>query len=210
MRKFAGATTPCQSKAAVMRLTRSPPAAKEGRDDQEEHQRAQRHRIAQRQLRRRPAGLELARRQQRALDMRAPERLRDRIVLVGGDLVGDRGGRPMRLAAAAIEPAQAVGGARQPQHQPAAPPRPRVTRTKNNRPMARASGGSTSHRPAQENARNRPSAVASVASAGHSRSHNRLPRARLSARASSSPGRIRPVVNWLLVQSVQKPLRRQG
>ncbi len=28
MRKFAGATTPCQSKAAVMRFTRSPPAAK--------------------------------------------------------------------------------------------------------------------------------------------------------------------------------------
>ena len=59
-----------------------------------------------------------------------------------------------------------------------------VMTTNSNKPMARASGGSTSHNPAQENARNSPSAVASVARAGHSRSHNRLPRARLSARAS--------------------------
>ena len=59
-----------------------------------------------------------------------------------------------------------------------------VTKTNTNSPMARASGGSTSHSPAQENARNNPSAVARMASAGHSRSHNRLPRARLSARAN--------------------------
>ena len=95
---------------------------KEARHRQNEHERAQRHRIAQRQPRRRPAGLELARRQQRAFDMRAPERLRDRIVLVGGDLVGDRGGRPVRLAAAAVEPAQAVIDARQPQHRQRQPP----------------------------------------------------------------------------------------
>ena len=156
----------------------------EGGDRQNEHQRAQRHRIAHGEPRRRPAGLELARRQQRAFDMGAPERLRDRIVLVGGDLVGDRGGRPVRLAAAAVEPAQAVIDRWAAAAAPAAPPPTAVTTANRTRPMARANGGSTSHRPAQENARNSPSAVASVASAGHSRSHNRLPRARLSARAS--------------------------
>ena len=88
----------------------------EARDRQNEHERAQRHRIAQRQPRRRPAGLELARRHERTFDMGTPERLRDRIVLVGGNLIGDRGGRPVRLAAAAVEPAQAVGDAGQPQH----------------------------------------------------------------------------------------------
>ena len=80
MRKFAGATTPCQSKAAVTRLHALAAGGEEGRDHQDEHQRAQRHRIAQRRAAARPAGLELARRQQRAFDMRAPERLRDRIV----------------------------------------------------------------------------------------------------------------------------------
>ena len=90
---------------------------KEGRHHQDQRERAQRHRIAQRQLRLRPAGLELARRQQRAFDMRAPERLRHRIVLIGGDLVGDGRGRPVRLAAAAVEPAQAVRFAGQPQQQ---------------------------------------------------------------------------------------------
>ena len=47
--------------------------------------------------------------------MGAPERLRDRIVLVGGNLVGDRGGRPVRFATAAVEPAQAVIDTGQPQ-----------------------------------------------------------------------------------------------
>ena len=84
-----------------------------------------------------------------------------------------------------------------------------VTRTNTNIPIARASGGSTSHSPAQENARNSPSAVASVAKAGHSRSHNRLPRARLSARASRT--RVGCcLLLWLLVQTVQRPLRRQS
>ena len=47
--------------------------------------------------------------------MGAPERLRDRIGLVGGDAVGDGGGRAVRLPAAAVEPAQALVQAGQPQ-----------------------------------------------------------------------------------------------
>ncbi len=89
--------------------------AEEARHHQNEHQRAQRHRIAQRQPRRRPAGLELARRHQRALDMGLPERLRHRVVIVGGDMIDDGGGRAMRFSAHAVEPAQAVMNARQPQ-----------------------------------------------------------------------------------------------
>ena len=89
--------------------------AEETRDHQNEHQRAQRHRIAQRQPRRRPAGLELARRHQRALDMSLPERLRHRVVIVGGDMIDDGGGRAMRFSAHAVEPAQAVMNAGQPQ-----------------------------------------------------------------------------------------------
>ena len=119
--------------------------------------------------------------------MGAPQRLRDRIVAVGGNFVGDRGGRAVALAAAAVEPAQAVDGARQRAACSSGTAADGDNDRKNDKStMARAIGGSTIHNPAQENARNRPSAVASVASAGHSRSHNRLPRARWSARASKA------------------------
>ena len=90
---------------------------KETRHHKNDHERAECHRIAQRQPRRRPAGLELARRQQGAFDMRLPERLRHRILTIGGDTVCDRGGRTMRFTGAAIKPAQAVVDARQPQNQ---------------------------------------------------------------------------------------------
>ena len=52
-------------------------------------------------------------------------------------------------------------------------------------PTARASGGSHSHTPSQDTARNRPTTVASAASGGHSRSQKIVQRARLSAAASS-------------------------
>ena len=113
-------------------------------------------------------------------------------LLIGGDLVGDRGGRPMRLAAAAVEPAQAVDRRSAAAAAAAERPRAAMTTTNRKRPMARAIGGSTSHSPAQENARNRPSAVASVARAGHSRSHNRLPRARLKRPRQQEPGSAVP------------------
>ena len=57
--------------------------------------------------------------------------------------------------------------------------------TKNaNSPIARPSGGSHSHSPSQDSARNSPAAVAIEASAGHSRSQKIDQRARESARAS--------------------------
>ena len=52
---------------------------------------------------------------------------------------------------------------------------------------ARPSGGSQSHNPSQETVRNRPAAVASVASAGHSRSQKIVQRARRNAVASADP-----------------------
>src|SRR5262245_57526329 len=54
------------------------------------------------------------------------------------------------------------------------------------RPIARASGGNASHKPAHEKAKNNPSIVATAARAGHNLSQKRLPRARASARASKS------------------------
>ena len=52
--------------------------------------------------------------------------------------------------------------------------------------MARPIGGSHSQRPSQDTARNRPTAVATDASAGHSRSQKIVQRARASARASTA------------------------
>jgi hypothetical protein len=56
--------------------------------------------------------------------------------------------------------------------------------------MARASGGSHSHSPSQDSARNSPTAVKSVASTGHSRSHRMVQRARRTAAASSVCGLV--------------------
>ena len=60
-----------------------------------------------------------------------------------------------------------------------------TTTTKPITPTARPSGGSHSHSPSQDSARNKPIAVASVASAGHSRSQRIVQRARRSAAARS-------------------------
>ena len=144
---------------------------KESRHHQNEHECAQRHRIAQRQPRRRPAGLELARRQQRALDMRLPERLRHRIVAVGGNVVGDRRRRPVRFAAAAIEPAQPVIDARQPQDQQRQCRRDSEQgRKQTGRSRAPAAATPARDRPRRRRGKVR-ATVASAASAGHSRSH---------------------------------------
>ena len=63
-----------------------------------------------------------------------------------------------------------------------------VATAKPRSPMARASGGSHSHSPSQDSARNSPTAVKSVASTGHSRSHRMVQRARRTAAASSVCG----------------------
>ena len=183
MRKLAGATTPCQSKAAVTRLMRSPPAAKK---------------LATAKMTtsaRSAIGSRMASRGdgQPALSLRADNSARSTWARQSACATGS-----CRLAA--ISSATAVAGRcilpllRSSRRKPSMMLGSRtiasgaaamaVTITNSERPMARASGGSTSHNPAQENARNSPSAVASVAKAGHSRSQNRLPRARLSARAS--------------------------
>ena len=112
MRKFAGVTTPCQSNAAATRLVRSPPAAKNVATTRISDQRAQRD--TDRAPTSRGTGvpaLQRARRAQRALDMRAPQRGGERVAGFRRHLVGDRGGRPVRQAAVAVEPAQAVGRA---------------------------------------------------------------------------------------------------
>jgi len=60
-----------------------------------------------------------------------------------------------------------------------------VSRKNRPTPMARPSGGSISQTPSQETARNSPTAVTMVASAGHRRSHRIDQRARFKARANN-------------------------
>src|SRR5438128_1703639 len=67
-----------------------------------------------------------------------------------------------------------------------------ATTAKANTATARPSGGSHSHRPSQETVRNRPTAVARVANAGHRRSQKIVQRARRTAVASAEPGRSAP------------------
>jgi hypothetical protein len=86
---------------------------KEGGDAGDENQRAERIRIAPRHPRRRPAGFQRSRGIERALDMGIPQRQRIRIFRRDGEVVGDRGRRPMRQPAAAIEPVQRVADAGQ-------------------------------------------------------------------------------------------------
>jgi hypothetical protein len=62
-----------------------------------------------------------------------------------------------------------------------------VRRKKTPSAMARAIGGSQSHSPSHDTARNRPMTVATDASAGHSLSQKIVQRARASARVSTSP-----------------------
>ena len=63
----------------------------------------------------------------------------------------------------------------------------RAMMAKANTAVARPSGGSHSHNPSQETVRNRPAAVANVASAGHRRSQKIVQRARRNAVASADP-----------------------
>ncbi len=184
-RKFAGSTTPCQSNAAAMRFQRSPPAAMKVATQAISTSAAQRIRIAQRQPRRRPAGLERARRQERALDMGVPQRERIGILGRDGELVGDRRRRAMPHAAAAIEPAQRRRRRRACADSRAAPSR-RRTRTANTDSADRAAERRQPQPHAEPGHREEQSdAVASRASAGHSRSQKIVSRARHSAAASA-------------------------
>ena len=117
MRKLAGTITPCQSKAAATRFMPFPARGEERRNHQHRHEGAHGEGIAPRQPRHRRPGLERLGRAQRPLDMGAPQRDGIRIFGRRGDLVGDRGGRPMGQSGVAVEPPQAVHPARDAQHQ---------------------------------------------------------------------------------------------
>src|SRR6266481_4380791 len=72
--------------------------------------------------------------------------------------------------------------------------------------IARPIGGSHSHKPSHETARKIPTAVASVASGGHSRSQKPVHRARRSARSKVSPASGRRDASFTLLASVTRCL----
>ncbi len=179
MRKFAGATTPCQSKAAVTRLMRSPLAAKNVATTRRSI--SARNAIGSRSASRgdgQPA-LSLRAASSAAFDMRAPQRLRHRVVS-GWRRSRRRSQWPGRCGSPLPRsrrrrPSSTLGSRSSSSGMAAASDK---DTEKNERRRRAPSGGSASQSPAQDNARNKPSAVASDASAGHSRSQNMLPRAR--------------------------------
>jgi len=142
---------------------------KEGGDAGDENERAQRVRIVPRHPRRRPAGFQCPRGVERALDMGIPQRERIRIFRRDGEIVGDRGRRAMRqpLPRSSRLSASRAPGMRTNTNGNAATT---ASAAQAITAAARPSGGSHSHRPSQDSARNSPMAVASEVSAGHSRS----------------------------------------
>ena len=148
--------------------------------------RAQRVRVARRQARRRPAGLECARRLQRALDMGVPQRERIGIrsapprACRRSRSPGD-GARRCRDRAGA----SASRNAGKRRKTSGAQRGKRHARKADQQTQRAPSGGSQSHSPSQDAARNRPIAVASAASAGHSRSQKIVTRARRTAASST-------------------------
>ena len=144
----------------------------EGRDQQHEHQRAQRHRIARGELRHRPAGPELAGGGERALDMRAPQRLRHGVAFAGGKLVGDCGRRAvLQPAARSIRrrPSASFGHAHDDMATKQQVREDRKSRRRR-RVRAAAARATARARTAQEQTED----VAKAASGGHTRSH-RIP-----------------------------------
>ncbi len=81
----------------------------EGRNQQQHHQRPQRHRIMLCQRRRRHTGAQPGERGQHALALRLPQRARHWVI--GGEGILQRGRRAMAQAAAAIKPAQRLAAA---------------------------------------------------------------------------------------------------
>ena len=209
MRKLAGVTTPCQSKAAATRLKCSPPAAKKVATTRIST--SARSAIGSRSASRGDG--------QPALNLRADISARSTWARQSACETGS-------CSLAAIWSRTAVAGrCRSP-----------LTRSSRRRPsctlgslqphqrhggdqreqgeQAKADGA---RRAAAARSRGRPrkrrgtgrARSASIASAGHSRSHSRLPRARRSARASKLPDRRFPV-RTVIVQAVQQALRRPG
>ena len=159
----------------------------EGGGHQDQHQRAQRHGIAPVEPRRRPAGAQAACREQRPLDMGAPQRHRAR-----DRSSGSRAYRRWRSAGRWAMPAL-----RSRRRNPSWRDGKRtmmsgtVAATASTRkahsPIARRERRQPQPQPEPRQARNSPIAVAMAATAGHSRSQNVVHRARTSARSSISP-----------------------
>ncbi len=208
MRKLAGAITPCQSNAAVTRFQRSPPAAKKVATAKSNT--SARSAIGSR-IDNRGDG-------HPALSLRAEISARSTWARQSACATGS-------WLLAAISSATAVAGRcaspllRSSRRNPSATLGSRsiasgaaamkVTTRNNSKPIARASGGSTSHTPAQENARNKPSAVVEDGQSRPKPLPEQAAARALERPCKQDPGRVRRLL-WLLVQTVQKPLRRSG
>ena len=185
MRKLAGATTPCQSKAAVTRLTRSPPAAKK---------------LATTKMTTSARNAIGSRNDSRgdghpALNLRADSSARSTCArhsacVTGSWLLAAMSVRDRRLPGDGFRRCCDRAGAGRHRCWAAAtsaagtPLRP-CDDDEHEQPDGAGAAAAT---PATDRPRKRREkarcTVASAASAGHNRSHNKLPRARLSARAS--------------------------
>ena len=199
-RKFAGSTTPCQSNAAAMRFQRSPPAATK---------------VAIQAMRMRPRSAYGSRSATRgagqpALKARAAASVRATCAFHSASEYGSFGvtassstsavagrwRRPLPRSSRRSDSA-APGRRTRPNGTAAAS----ATSPKATTAAARPSGGSHSHSPSHDTVRKRPIAVASVASAGHSRSHKMVQWARRSAAPSvdrASGWARRSSRGWLL------------
>jgi len=170
--------------AAVTRFTAR--RRRKARHQQMRRERAERHGIAQAPLRRGPAGLEpCARRASAALDMRLPERLRDRVVTCWRPIKSpDRGGGGDASSAAAASSGadrSATLGRRQPEQRMAA-----ISGNDAEKGEARWAGRSAQHQPEparrrQEDGQRR----GEGGERGHSRSPQQVCRAPLERRAQA-------------------------
>ena len=206
-------TTPCQSNAAATRLTRSPPAAKKVATTRTAPARAARYGSRSGERGRGvPAFSARAARSARSTWARQSATATLDRRFAGAMLVGDArwpagaAGRCRGRAGAGRR--SVLGSARG----TAAQRRDRDSDDEDEQRRWRGpSGGSDSQGRAQDSARNRPTAVASEASAGHSRSH-RTPAARAAARARAAFRRRAPSAArspWQFGGSVAQQLLRE-
>jgi len=163
--EFAARPRPASSNAAATRRARSPPAAKEGRDSEQQDE------GAAARTDRAPAAAAPAARLERTRPAAAPARYgrhsaRERILAGRRHLVGDRGRRPMGDAEVASRRRTGRGwsGKRTNRERTVAARRDHGEDEKADRHAP--SAAATSHSPSQETARKNPTAVTIDASAG--------------------------------------------
>ncbi len=185
MRKLAGSITPCQSKAATMRLVRSPPAATKvaTTSTATSARTANGSRSASRGAGT-PALSVVAARNARSICARQSATECESLVgtaISSAIAVAGRCGS-LELRSSRRRPSCRLGRRSASSGANAAA----ASRKKSPRPIARPIGGSASHSPSHETARKRPITVAIEATPGHSRSQKIVQRARPSARDSTS------------------------